>query len=65
MPPIWFFSDPQPGETTTAFKSVDIIGTKAGKKHDVITLNNDAPTGGGVCREKKAAYSCWSGRPVA
>ncbi len=38
------FSGPQPGEATTAFKSVDIIGTDAGKERDVITLNNGAPT---------------------
>lgn len=38
------FSGPQPGETTTAFKSVDIIGAEAGTERDVITLNNGAPT---------------------
>lgn len=38
------FSGPQPGEATTAFKSVDIIGGDAGKERDVITLNNGAPT---------------------
>ncbi|MDZ4403283.1 hypothetical protein [Prosthecobacter sp.] len=38
------FSGPQPGEATTAFKSVDIIGADAGKECDVITLNNGAPT---------------------
>ncbi|HRH98501.1 MAG TPA: hypothetical protein PLB55_21345 [Prosthecobacter sp.] len=38
------FSGPQPGETTTPFTSVDIIGTEAGKERDVITLNTGAPT---------------------
>lgn len=38
------FSGPQPGEATTAFKSVDIIGAEAGQERDVITLNNGAPT---------------------
>lgn len=38
------FSGPQPGEVTTTFKSVDIIGTEAGQERDVIALNNGAPT---------------------
>lgn len=36
------FSGPQPGEATTVFKSVDIIGAEAGQERDVITLNNGA-----------------------
>jgi hypothetical protein len=38
------FSGPQPGEATTAFKSVEIIGADAGQERDVVTLNNGAPT---------------------
>ncbi len=38
------FSGPQPGEATTAFKSVDIIGAEAGRERDVITLNEGAAT---------------------
>jgi hypothetical protein len=38
------FSGPQPGEVTTTFKSVDIIGTEAGQERDVIALNNGEPT---------------------
>ena len=36
------FSGPQPGEATTAFKSVDIIGAEVGKERDVIALNQGA-----------------------
>lgn len=38
------FSGPQPGEATTAFKSVDITGPEAGTERDVVTLNNGSPT---------------------
>ena len=38
------FSGPQPGEATTAFKSVDIIGSEAGQEREVITLNAGAAT---------------------
>ncbi|MCF7785091.1 MAG: hypothetical protein K9N47_03160 [Prosthecobacter sp.] len=38
------FSGPQPGEATTPFKSVEIIGAEAGQERDVVTLNNGAPT---------------------
>ncbi|MEZ5385470.1 MAG: hypothetical protein R3F13_08145 [Prosthecobacter sp.] len=38
------FSGPQPGEATTPFKSVDIVGAEAGGERDVITLNEGAAT---------------------
>lgn len=38
------YSGPQPGEATTPFKSVEIVGADAGKERDVIVGNNGAAT---------------------
>jgi hypothetical protein len=38
------FSGPQPGEVTTPFGSVDIVGPDAGTERDIIKLNGGAPT---------------------
>jgi hypothetical protein len=38
------FSGPQPGESTSAFRAVDIIGPGAGQERDPITSNAGAPT---------------------
>lgn len=38
------FSGPQLGEKTTSFKSVEIVGTDAGKEHDVVKENDGKPT---------------------
>jgi len=38
------FSGPQPGESTTPFQSVYIIGEQAGQERDLIEENKGAPT---------------------
>lgn len=38
------FSGPQPGESTTPFKSVYIVGEQAGQERDLIEENKGAPT---------------------
>src|SRR5215510_2218908 len=38
------FSGPQPGERTTPFKSLELIGAKAGQERDIIAEHKGAPT---------------------
>src|SRR5688572_19073020 len=38
------FSGPQPGEKTTAFKTLELSGPNAGKERDPITENAGEPT---------------------
>jgi hypothetical protein len=38
------FSGPQPGEKTTSFKSLELLGNNVGKERDVITEHKGTPT---------------------
>jgi hypothetical protein len=38
------YSGPQPGETTSPFKSVELRGESAGKERDIVAENKGAPT---------------------
>lgn len=38
------YSGPQPGEKTTAFKSLELRGERAGQERDIITEHHGAPT---------------------